>query len=300
MSDPLSDVIALLKPRAVFSKGISGAGTWGVRYSEFGLPSFCGVLEGSCRLVIDGQPELVLEAGDFLLLPKTPAFTLSGFAPVEPWAMVPVYGSTQPDELRHGDPDAPADVRLLGGHFDFESPEATMLVAMLPARVHVRGVERLATLVRLLREESTAQAAGRELILTRLVEVLLIEALRSIPPAHTPQGLLRGLADPRLAKALRQMHGDLAHGWTVLQLAQVATLSRSAFFKRFTTTLGQAPMEYLLGWRMTVAKDLLRRTQLGIIEVAEGVGYRSASAFSTAFTRHVGVPPSQYARGTSR
>nr|WP_314527254.1 AraC family transcriptional regulator [uncultured Pseudomonas sp.] len=300
MSDPLSDVIALLKPRAVFSKGISGAGTWGVRYSEFGLPSFCAVLEGSCRLAIDGQPELVLEAGDFLLLSKTPAFTLSGFAPVEPLAMVPVYGNPQPDELRHGDLDAPADVRLLGGHFDFETPEASMLVAMLPTRVHVRGVERLTTLVRLLREESTAQAVGRELILTRLVEVLLIEALRSIPPEQTPQGLLRGLADPRLAKALRQMHSDLAYGWTVPQLAQVATLSRSAFFKRFMTTLGQAPMEYLLGWRMTVAKDLLRRTQLGMIEVAEGVGYRSASAFSTAFTRHVGTPPSQYARGVSR
>ncbi|MGY2289807.1 cupin domain-containing protein [Pseudomonas sp. SDO528_S397] len=299
MSDPLSDVIALLKPQAVFSKGISGAGTWGVRYSEFGLPSFCAMLEGRCRLAIDGQSELTLEAGDFLLLPKTPGFVLSGFAPVEPVTMVPVYGSTQPDELRHGDPDLPADVRLLGGHFNFESPEAAMLVAMLPARVHVRGVERLATLVRLLREESTAQAVGRELILTRLVEVLLIEALRSIPPEHTPQGLLRGLADPRLAKALRQMHGNLAHGWTVPQLAQVATLSRSAFFKRFMTTLGQAPMEYLLGWRMTVAKDLLRRTQLGMIEVAQGVGYRSASAFSTAFTRHVGMPPSQYARGVS-
>lgn len=297
MSDPLSDVIALLKPRAVFSKGISGAGRWGVRYCEFGLPSFCAVLEGSCRLAVDGQPEMILLAGDFLLLPKTPAFTLSGFDPVEPVAMVPVYGTTQADELRHGDPEGPADVRLLGGHFDFESPDAALLVAMLPGCVHVRGVERLATLVRLLREESKAQEVGRELILTRLVEVLLIEALRSITAQQTPPGLLRGLTDPRLSKALRQMHANLAHGWTVAQLAGIATLSRSAFFKRFISTLGQAPMEYLLVWRMAVAKDLLRRTQQGMAEIAEGVGYRSASAFSTAFTRHVGVPPSHYARG---
>lgn len=299
MSDPLSDVVALLKPRAVFSKGISGAGRWGVRYAEFGLPSFCAVLEGSCRLAIDGQPELILQAGDFLLLPKTPAFTLSGFDAVEPVTMVPVYGTTQVDELRHGNPDGPVDVRLLGGHFDFESPDASLLVAMLPARVHVRGVERLATLVRLVREESMAQEAGREFILTRLVEVLLIEALRSISNEQTPLGLLRGLADPRLSKALREVHGDLAQPWTVVQMAAIASLSRSAFFKRFTDTLGQAPMEYLLTWRMAVAKDLLRRTQQGMTEIADRVGYRSASAFSTAFTRHVGVPPSHYARRAS-
>lgn len=303
MSDPLSDVVALLKPRAVFSKGISGAGQWGVRYAEFGLPSFCAVLEGSCRLAIDGQPELILQAGDFLLLPKTPAFVLSGFDAVEPITMVPVYGTTQVEELRHGNPDGPVDVRLLGGHFDFESPEASLLVAMLPARVHVRGVERLATLVRLLREESRAQDAGREFILTRLVEVLLVEALRSIADEQTPLGLLRGLADPRLSKALREMHGNLAHQWTVAHLASVASLSRSAFFKRFMGTLGLAPMEYLLTWRMAVAKDLLRRTEQGMTEIADSVGYRSASAFSTAFTRHVGVPPSYYARsrtGTDR
>ena len=86
MSDPLSQVIALLRPRTVFTKGISGAGRWGVRYSEFGEPSFCTVLEGSCRLAVDGQPEIVLEAGDFVLLPHTPGFTLSGFEPGHPSA----------------------------------------------------------------------------------------------------------------------------------------------------------------------------------------------------------------------
>ena len=78
MTDPLSEIIALLQPRTVFSKRISGAGRWGVRYSEFGQPSFCAVLEGSCRLAVDGQRALTLEAGDFVLLPATPGFTLSG------------------------------------------------------------------------------------------------------------------------------------------------------------------------------------------------------------------------------
>src|SRR5215510_12878038 len=84
MNDPLSEMIALLQPRAVFSKRISGAGRWGVRYSEFGQPSFCVVLEGSCRLAVDGQRALTLEAGDFVLLPATPGFTLSGFQAVRP------------------------------------------------------------------------------------------------------------------------------------------------------------------------------------------------------------------------
>src|SRR5262245_49835705 len=83
MIDPLSEVIALLQPRAVFSRRISGAGRWGVRYSAFGEPSFCAVLEGSCRLAVDGHRPLTLEAGDFVLLTATPGFTMSGFAPVK-------------------------------------------------------------------------------------------------------------------------------------------------------------------------------------------------------------------------
>jgi AraC-like DNA-binding protein len=83
----------------------------------------------------------------------------------------------------------------------------------------------------------------------------------------------------------------------VVQLAQEAALSRSTFFERFSRTVGVAPMEYLLTWRMALAKDLLHRHQGGVAEIAERVGYSSASTFSVAFTRHVGQPPSQYARG---
>ena len=92
------------------------------------------------------------------------------------------------------------------------------------------------------------------------------------------------------------MHGELARSWTVAELAKTAALSRSAFFERFTRTVGLPPMEYLLAWRMAVAKDLLRRHDFGVAEVAERVGYGSASTFSTAFRRHVGQPPSRYAR----
>src|SRR5215470_9090499 len=84
MVDPLSEVIALLRPRTVLSKRISGAGRWAVRYSDFGQPSFCAVLEGSCRLAVDRQRAITLEAGDFVLLPTTPGFTMSGFEPAKP------------------------------------------------------------------------------------------------------------------------------------------------------------------------------------------------------------------------
>ena len=296
MQDPLSEVIALLQPTAVFSKRISGAGRWGVRYSDFGQPSFCVVLEGSCRLAVDRHEPRTIEAGDFVLLPATPGFTMSGFEPVRPVLIDPKIMASPVGEVRHGTRDVPPDVRLLGGYFRFDSADAALLVSLLPAMVHVRGIDRLEVLVRLVGEESLEQRSGRDLVLTRLVEVLLIEALRSSSTADAPPGLLRGLADARLAPALRQMHAQLARAWTVAQLAKAAGLSRSAFFDRFTRTVGMAPMEYLLAWRMAVARDLLRREDLAIGEVAERIGYSSASTFSTAFSRHVGKPPSQYAR----
>lgn len=296
MSDPLSEVIALLRPRTVFSKIISGAGRWGVRYSAFGQPSFSAVLEGGCRLAVDGEAAVSLEAGDFVLLPATPGFTMSGFEPVRPERIDPKLTPAPAGEVRHGTRGGRPDVRLLGGYFVFDSPDAALLVSLLPALVHVRGVDRLSVLVRLVGEEASERRSGRDLVLARLVEVLLIDALRSISGEDAPPGLLRGLADARLAPAMRLMHGQLARPWTVAALAKPAGMSRSAFFERFTRSVGMPPMEYLLAWRMAVAKDLLRGHDLAITEVAERVGYSSASTFSTAFSRHVGQPPSRYVR----
>lgn len=301
MADPLSEVITLLRPRAVFTKGISGAGRWGVRYTDFGHPSFCVVVEGGCRLAVDGEKPLTLEAGDFVLLPSTPGFTMSGFDPVTPKLYDPKHAATIEGDVRHGTPDGPPSVRLLGGFFIFEGEDSGLLVSMLPGQVHVRGVERLSVLVRLLLEESAQQRAGRDLVLDRLVEILLVEALRLTQTRDAPAGLLRGLGDARLAEAIRQIHADPARSWTMAQLAKEAALSRSAFFDRFARNVGMPPMEYLLAWRMALAKDLLRRSDADIAEVAERVGYGSASTFSTAFSRYVGQPPGRYARtGTDK
>ena len=296
MVDPLSQVIALLRPQTVFTKIISGAGRWGVRYTEFGSPSFSVVMEGGCRLTVDGGETVTLAAGDFVMFPATPGLVMTGFEPVMPTPMTPVLMPSPTGEIRHGRRSGPADVRLLGGCFVFDSPDAALLVSLLPAMIHVRGVPRLTVLVEMLREESGEERPGRELILSRLVELLLIESIRATRCKTAPPGLIRGLGDPRLATAIRLIHGDPAKPWTVTELARASALSRSVFFDRFTDAVGMPPMEYLLGWRMALAKDMLRRGELSLSAVAERVGYGSASTFSTAFSRHVGLPPGRFAR----
>ncbi|MFM0185942.1 AraC family transcriptional regulator [Paraburkholderia nemoris] len=296
MVDPLAEVVTLLQPGAPFSKFVSGAGPWRVRRSEAGRPFYCVILEGSCRLAVDGHEPITLQEGDFVLIPSAYGFSMSSLDPA-----APADFETAPVELAHGQfrlgvQSGPPDVRSLIGYCVFGSPDAALLVSLLPQFMHVRGEKRLATLVQLVGEESREQRPARDVILARLLEVLLIEALRSTAGTAASPGLLRGLADERLAVAIRRMHESPTHPWAVAQLAKEASLSRSAFFERFNRAVGVAPMEYLLGWRMALAKNLLRRKEGGIAEVAERVGYSSASAFSVAFTRFVGLPPTRYAR----
>jgi AraC-like DNA-binding protein len=294
--DPLTEVISLLQPRTVFSKGISGAGAWAVRYSDFGFPSFCAVLEGSCLLAVDGQQPVTLEEGDFILLPTTPGFTMSGFDTVTAQLIDSKAAALATGEIRHGRTEGPADVRLLGGYFKFNSPDSALLVSLMPGIVHLRQSKSLPVLVKLINDECQSALAGQDLVLSRLVEVLLIEALRSTATEQAPPGLLRGLADERVALAIREIHRDPARSWTVAAMAQLSALSRTAFFQRFARTVGVLPMEYLLRWRMALAKDLLKRQNLGLTEVADRTGYQSASAFSTAFSRYTGQSPSSYAK----
>jgi len=298
MPDPLSEVIQLLRPRAVFSKGISGAGRWAVRYAAFGQPGFCAVTQGRCRLAVDAEVPVVIEEGDFVLLPATPAFTMSGFEPAPIQRIDPKTSPAPSEEIRYGRQDGPPDVRQFGGYFSFGSPDAALLVSLLPRMIHIRGIPRLTQLVQLVGEEAACEDAGRDLILERLVEILLIEALRAAPAGEVRPGLLRGLADPRIATALRQMHADVERAWTIPDLASAAGMSRSAFFDRFVRTVGVRPMQYLIFWRMAVAKNLLRNGGVALDEVARRIGYGSASTFSTAFSRHVGLPPGRFMRSS--
>jgi AraC-like DNA-binding protein len=248
---------------------------------------------------VDGQEPITISAGDFVLLPTTPAFTISSFLPAPPVYLDPNKVAGRKSELRYGDPAGQPDMRSLGGSFLFDCGDPRLLVSLLPQVVHVQGSARLSQLVRMVGEESAGEKPGSEYMLSRLVEMLLVEAMRSTTAGSAPPGLLRGLGDERLAAALKQMHAHIDRPWTVTQLAKAAALSRSSFFERFTRSVGLAPMEYLLSWRMEIAKELLRRDELTVSEVAERVGYGSTSTFSVAFSRHVGQPPSHYAQGSS-
>ncbi|MGH8234655.1 MAG: AraC family transcriptional regulator [Rhodanobacteraceae bacterium] len=295
MIDPLAEIVLLLQPSALFSKTVVGAGLWRIAPPDTREPFYGVILEGGCRLAVDGREAIHGEAGDFVLLPashhlqvtsREPPAELDGSSPV-------ALGN---GTFRVGVQSGPIDLRMLIGYCSFASPDADLLVPLLPQLVHVRCAGRLAQLVKLVSDESRVQRPAREVVLSRLLEVLFIEALRSTADLAAAQGLARGLADLRIAQAIRAMHERPSHAWTMADLAQEAALSRSSFFERFKRKVGVAPMAYLLAWRMALAKQMLRQNESRIAEIAERVGYRSASAFSVAFTRYAGRSPAHYAR----
>lgn len=293
MTDPFTEVVTLLQPVMRFSKVVEAASPWRVRRATTGEPFYCAVLEGSSRLIIEGHDPLVLHAGDFVLVPAAFDFTTESLSAPPADHQSPV--SVVDGRARVGAQTDPVDYRALIGHCAFGSPDASLLVSLLPGVLHVRGEPRLTALVSLVGEESRGDRPARDVVLERLLEVLFIDALRSAG-AVAPTGLVRGLADARLALPLRRIHESPAEAWTVARMANEAALSRSAFFDRFSRVVGIAPMEYLLTWRMALARRLLRREGAGVASVAEQVGYGSASAFSVAFARHVGQPPARFAR----
>lgn len=295
--DPLSDIISLLRPSAAVSKPISARGRWAVHYDAHDAPGFTIILSGEAWLTFEGKDPLRLAEGDFLLLPTTPAFSLAS----EPH--LPATPVTPRDEaVRHGDPDGLPDFMALGGSFAIERVNAPLLLSLLPKLIHIPASEgrstRFGRLTDLLAEECTTDHPGKELIIRRMLEVLLVEALRwrRLGSEIVPAGLLGGMQDPAIARVLQAIHADVRAGWTVAELARVAGMSRSAFSARFGEVLGCAPFEYLVRWRMAIAKDALARGNKALDRIAEEIGYESASAFSTAFRKRLGYPPGKFAR----
>jgi AraC-like DNA-binding protein len=295
MIDPLAEMVSLLQPQAAFSKRACANGRWRVHRSKTGQPFYCLVLEGRCQLKMKGHPSVTLEQGDFVLIPAAWESCMTSAEPPADDAPETTPQMLAPGEFWIGDQAQPAEVQTLIGYCQFGSPDAGLIVSLLPQFIHVRGESRLTTLVQLVMDECRAQRPARHVVLERLLELLLIEALRSMPICNACPGVMSGLADERLAAAIRAIHANPAHNWTVAELAKAAALSRSTFFVRFCAAVGVAPMMYLLTWRMALAKNLLRGKSLAVADVAERVGYRSASAFSVAFSRYVGQPPAWFA-----
>lgn len=294
MIDPVAEVVLLLKPMPSIAKQVSGAGQWLVERTELGSPFYCAVVEGDCVMMIAGRQPMLLSAGDFVLVPETFSFTMRSVVP-PPRSALAQRLETSPGVFRLGDPDAEAEMRAMVGHCTFGSDDRMLLVSLLPEVVHVRGEDRLMALVQMINEETGASRTAREIVLSHLLEVLFIEALRSTGSTQAPPGLLRGMADPQLAPILRRIHEDPARNISVDSLAKEAAMSRSTFYTRFQREIGMTPMDYVTRWRMALAKQMLRK-KVATAEIAQRVGYGSASAFSVAFSRHVGRSPGAYSR----
>lgn len=299
--DPLSEIVTLLRPRAAVSKPITARGNWGVRYAQHDAPGFTIIISGEAWVEFEGRKPLRLSQGDFLLMPTTPAFSLTseiGFP------SIPTVPSSDP--VRHGDQDGEPDFVSLGGSFSFERVNAPLLLALLPDLIHIPAAEgragQLGRVIELLSEECIADQPGKDLIVGRLLEVLLVDALRSrdISDDADAAGLIAGMRDPALARALQAIHADVGASWTVEELAKIGGMSRSAFAARFSLVVGCAPIEYLARWRMAIARDSLIRGGKSLDRIAGEIGYDSASAFSTAFRRRLGCPPGMFARENAR
>jgi len=285
MGDPLADLIGLLRPRAVLYKHLGGSGSWQVRFAGNRDIVFSLVTAGSCQLFTAAGP-IELTTGDFVL-GAAPSDVALGSDPTA----IAIDG----DAADWSVPDPEATTRLIAGHFVLDATNAPLLMGLLPGFVHLRGTDdttgRISRLLAMIGDEAQADRPGADIVLERLVQVMLIEALRG---GARPDGLLSGLADPSVAAALRALHADVARPWTVAGLAHTVNLSRSALAQRFTTHVGTSPMEYLLSWRMALARDALARGHRNLPAIASAVGYGSASAFSTAFPRQHGVSPGRY------
>lgn len=310
--DPLGQTVALLRPKALLWKQMQANGNWAVRFPASTGVIFCFVAAGQCDLEIADEPPRPLKQGDFLLLSRPPRWRLGGERDKGGKTIVadyaPAHGSAERGGAERGsfvgDSSRPAEVEILGGRFTFDPTNADLLNSLVPRRAEILSADptaaRVHHLLALIRDESLSGRPAQELVLQRLLEVLLVEAIRQAPgddPVAEP-GLLAGLADPHLARALGALHGDVRKAWTVERMARAAGQSRSVFAERFAATVGLSPMDYLLRLRMALAKDALRFSSARLAEVAAASGYRSVSAFSTAFRRVVGVAPGGYAART--
>ncbi|CDZ30174.1 AraC family transcriptional regulator [Neorhizobium galegae] len=303
--DPFLDLIRLLRPRAaLLGRGIDAAGDWGLSFPALGDLLFFWIEDGTCQLIRPGCDPLSLEKGDFVLLRTTLSFTLTSSQEVEPLDSVMAVAAKQEGRLKLGSgQERPISLHM--GKFLFSTANEDLLTDLLPPIVQIPSrspkLHRLHNLLTLMESEGRDPGPGSEFIIVRLVELALVEILRmptmnfssqTVDP--TNPGLLAGLRDPVAAKAIRAMHNNAGQDWTVESLARLCGVSRSAFATRFRAVVGIGPITYLLRWRMALAKEALKSGTVRIEEIAFSIGYKSASAFSTSFTRAVGCSPSRF------
>jgi AraC-like DNA-binding protein len=282
-------------PFAVRTNGQALTGLLGPGAKHFSM--FHMVAEGRCRLEVVGQTPVELEAGDLMLLPQGECHILrNGDAPItEADSMVPELMAEGVMTMRFG--DGPERTHLVCGFVQSGDLFFNPVFAGLPELIVVRTADEpvssmLADTVRHLLTEMEDLRPGSRDMLSRLMEMLFVEMLRrhvASLPAET-SGWLGALNDPLVGRALQAIHARPLEDWTVESLALHVGTSRSVLADRFKAILGQPPMQYLAGWRLQLAMNMLRENR-SIAEVAAEVGYESEAAFNRAFKRHLGLPP---------
>ena len=301
--DPLSEVLALMKPQVYVSGGFAIEGDAAVRFPRHTGITCYAMLAGQCWLAVEGVPEpVLLEAGDCVILPRGLPFRLATDLALQPVAF------TDP-ALRLGvNPDAagPADGArsMAGGHFTLTGGPAEMLLQSLPPIVHIRRESDRAAMrwcLERMREELRDPQPGASLIAQQLAYMMLSQALR-LHLAHTPsagRGWLSALADKHMSIAIAGIHNHPGFPWTLQSLAERVGMSRSVFALRFREVVGVTPMQYLARWRMLLAADRLKDASHSLSAIAQSLGYESESAFGKAFRRVMGCSPRQYTRSAA-
>ena len=299
--DPLSDVLSLLRIRNYHSATLSLGGDWAFTFPKREGIKFTAVVKGSCWLLVDGEQEPQrLHQGDCFLMTRGMPFSLYSDISQPVMNSDGHFKTLAADELAlHYGGD---DVQLVGGRFDFSGVPTQLLLSSLPSLVHVQANEPQASILRWALERFTTELQqkrpGRSLMNEHLAHLMLVEVLRTHLATldSTGIGWFYGLADRNLCIALSAIHATPAHRWSVQELAQLASMARSAFALRFKQVVGAAPMEYLTYWRMLLASDRLKNTDDSVSTIAFSLGYESESAFSTAFKRVMSQSPRHYQR----
>lgn len=298
--DPLSDVLSLLRPHTYRAGGFDLGGNFCIEFPKHESVKYYGVAHGQCWLTVEGVPEAVrLTEGDCFLLPRGLASCLASDRKLESVAAPTIFPF--PLNGRIASCNGGGGCLIVGGNFVLAGKQAEILLAELPPIVHIRKESDKAAMrwcVERMRDELSNPQPGGFLIAQQLAYMILVQGLR-LHLAGGPRGSvgwLFALSDKQISLAISSMHDEPAHDWTVEELGQRAGMSRSTFAQRFKETVGVPPMEYLTRWRMLLAGDRMANTSESISEIAQSLGYESASAFTKAFKNVMGRSPREYNR----
>ncbi len=302
--DPFSDLLRLVAAHPVLAGGFEAGGDWGLRFPAPDKLKFFALLKGGCWLTVGNDAPLRMEAGDVILLTAPRPFVMAARPETVSIDAVAFFAS-QPEKIgRLGDG---GDCVQLGGHVRLDPEGGALLTVMLPPVIHVRAdapqAGPLAWLLGQLVAEREAAQPGTALITRQIAEMMFVQILRAYlaGPDAPPPGMLRAIADARLAPALRLIHAEPGRDWHLPELARACAMSRTTFATHFRAVAGVSPLAYLTRWRIRLAMRTLREAGGPLAPLAHRLGYASESAFSNAFKREIGVSPTQYRRNrTSR